>query len=65
MASDALVHDAPNSRPSTSGQHMAIPINGVKRSFTHLDEGKYEDPRHVGSVTAAASTWLTSVTAAS
>ncbi|KAI0757263.1 hypothetical protein C8Q80DRAFT_1090446 [Daedaleopsis nitida] len=31
----------PGSRPSTSGQH---PVNGVKRSFTHLDEGRYEDP---------------------
>ena len=64
MASDALVHDAPNSRPSTSGQHMATPINGVKRSFTHLDEGKYEDPRYASSVTVT-SAWLTSTTAVS
>ncbi len=46
MASDALVHDLPTSRPSTSGQHGG-PQTGVKRSFTHLDEGRYEDPRQV------------------
>lgn len=45
MASDPVALDGPNSRPSTSGQHMVMPVNGVKRSFTHLDEGKYEDPR--------------------
>lgn len=46
MASDALVHDLPTSRPSTSGQHPG-PHAGVKRSFTHLDESRYEDPRYV------------------
>ncbi|RPD81725.1 hypothetical protein L226DRAFT_475048 [Lentinus tigrinus ALCF2SS1-7] len=46
MASDALVHDLPSSRPSTSGQH-AGPHAGVKRSFTHLDEGRYEDPSYM------------------
>lgn len=39
--------DLPASRPSTSGQHMPPHVNGVKRSFTHLDEGRYEDPRSV------------------
>ena len=49
MAPDTHAPDLPNpsSRPSTSGQHMAPQVNGVKRSFTHLDEGRYEDPRQV------------------
>lgn len=45
MASDAVILDAPSSQPSTSGQRMVMPVSGVKRSFTHLDEGRYEDPR--------------------
>ena len=47
MASEVPAHEHPNSRPSTSGQHSVVPVNGVKRSFTHLEENRYDDPRYI------------------
>ncbi|KAH9890957.1 hypothetical protein C8Q73DRAFT_747026 [Cubamyces lactineus] len=39
MASEVVIHDPSSSRPSA--------INGIKRSFTHLDEARYEDPSYM------------------
>ncbi|KAI0336089.1 hypothetical protein GY45DRAFT_1316149 [Cubamyces sp. BRFM 1775] len=47
MASEVAIHDPSSSRPSTSGQHLTAQVNGIKRSFTHLDEARYEDPSYM------------------
>ncbi|CDO70271.1 hypothetical protein BN946_scf184942.g71 [Trametes cinnabarina] len=46
MPSEAI-HDPSSSRPSTSGQHISAQVNGIKRSFTQLDEARYEDPSYM------------------
>ncbi|KAH9853129.1 hypothetical protein C2E23DRAFT_823368 [Lenzites betulinus] len=47
MASELVVHDPSSSRPSTISQHATPHMNGVKRSFTQLDEARYEDPSYM------------------
>ncbi|KAH9921996.1 uncharacterized protein BXZ73DRAFT_51535 [Epithele typhae] len=44
MASEVLTHDIAPSHSLAGGQPIAPLTNGVKRSFTHLDEDKYWDP---------------------
>ena len=59
MASDPPVHEL--SRPSTSGQHPVAPINGIKRSYHHLEESRYEDPRYVLTVLKTAPSSLSAL----
>lgn len=44
--SEHAPHDPSSSRPSTSGYHIPTQTNGIKRSFTQLNEDRYEDPRY-------------------
>ncbi|OCH96654.1 hypothetical protein OBBRIDRAFT_787226 [Obba rivulosa] len=61
MASDIAAHELPISRPSTSHQHRPGLTNGVKRSFSAVDEGRYdgryEDPGILSLPSNDSNTW--------